>query len=61
LTTKAPPAFADELTNTHFNAIGEHFLATLVELKAPKEIIDRIMTVVESTRADVLNRPKASS
>ena len=49
------------LTDVHFNAIGEHLHATLVELKVPQDIIDRIMTVVETTRADVLNRKKAST
>jgi hemoglobin len=52
-------AHADlDLNDTHFNAIAEHLQATLVELKVPKEMIDRIMTVVGTTRDDVLNRPK---
>lgn len=49
------------LTDVHFNAIAEHLQATLVELKVPKELIDRILALVETTRADVLNRPKAAS
>ena len=54
-------AHADmDLNDTHFNAIGEHLQATLVELKVPKELIDRILAIVETTRADVLNRPKSS-
>jgi hemoglobin len=54
-------AHADmDLNDTHFNAIGEHLQATLVELKVPKETIDRILAIVETTRNDVLNRPKSS-
>jgi hemoglobin len=49
-----------DLNETHFNAIAEHLQATLVELKVPKETIDRIMTVVGTTKDDVLNRPKKS-
>ena len=49
------------LNDTHFNAIAEHLQATLVELKVDKELINRTLAVVESTRADVLNRPKPSN
>lgn len=55
-------AHADmKLNDTHFNAIGEHLQATLVELKVPKDLIDQILAIVETTRADVLNRPKAAN
>jgi hemoglobin len=54
-------AHADmDLNDTHFNAIAEHLQATLVDLNVPKETIDRILAVVETTRNDVLNRPKSS-
>lgn len=49
------------LNDTHFNAIGEHLQATLVELKVDKALIARVMAIVESTRADLLNRPKPST
>jgi hemoglobin len=49
------------LNDTHFNAIAEHLQATLVELKVDKALIDRTLAVVESTRADVLNRKKPSN
>jgi hemoglobin len=46
------------LNDTHFNAVAENLQATLVELKVPKELIDQVLAVVETTRADVLNRAK---
>lgn len=46
------------LNDSHFNAIAEHLQATLVELKVDKALIDRTLAVVETTRGDVLNRPK---
>jgi hemoglobin len=49
------------LNDTHFNAIAEHLQATLLELKVEKSLIDRTLAVVETTRADVLNRPKAAN
>lgn len=49
------------LNDTHFNAIAEHLQATLVELKVDKALIDRTLAVVETTRADVLNRKKATN
>ncbi len=49
------------LNDSHFNAIAEHLQATLVELKVDKSLIDRTLAVVETTRADVLNRPKPAN
>ena len=46
------------LNDSHFNAVAENLQATLTELKVKKELIDKIMAIAESTRADVLNRPK---
>jgi hemoglobin len=46
------------LNDTHFNAVAENLQKTLVELNVKKELIDKIMAIAESTRADVLNRPK---
>jgi hemoglobin len=48
------------LNDSHFNAIAENLQATLTELKVKKELIDKILAIAESTRADVLNRPKDS-
>lgn len=49
------------LNDTHFNAIAEHLQATLTELKVEKSLIDRSLAIVESTRADVLNRKKSAN
>jgi len=46
------------LNDSHFNAIGEHLKATLEELKVSKDLIDQTLAIVETTRNDVLNRPK---
>jgi hemoglobin len=46
------------LNDSHFNAVAENLQATLVELKVPKELIDKVMAIAESTRADVLNKTK---
>lgn len=52
-------AHADmDLTDEHFNAIAEHLLATLTELKVKQPLIDQIMTIVGSVRNAVLNRPE---
>ncbi len=45
-----------DLTEEHFNAIAENLLATLQELKLKKEHVDQIMTIVGSTKKDVLNQ-----
>ncbi|MEP6671848.1 MAG: group 1 truncated hemoglobin [Chthoniobacter sp.] len=49
------------LNDSHFNAIAEHLQATLVELKVDKALIDRTLAIVETTRADVLNRTKPAN
>lgn len=48
------------LNDSHFNAIAEHLQATLTELKVDPALIAKALAVIESTRADVLNRPKAA-
>lgn len=48
------------LNDSHFDAIAGHLQTTLTELKVKKELIDQIMAIAESTRNDVLNRPKAA-
>jgi hemoglobin len=49
------------LNDTHFNAIAENLKATLEELKVDKALIARTLAIVESTRAEVLNRPKPAN
>ena len=49
------------LNDSHFNAIAEHLQATLAELKVDKALIDRTLAIVETTRADVLNRPEPAN
>lgn len=48
------------LNDSHFDAIAGHLKTTLTELKVKPELIDKIMAIAESTRNDVLNRPKAA-
>jgi|GEM_PF-2232778 len=45
------------LEEKHFGAISEHLHATLTELKVDEALIGEIMTVVASTKDDVLNCP----
>ena len=49
------------LNDTHFNAIGENLKATLEELKISKVLIDQVLAIVETTRNDVLNKPKKAN
>ncbi|MBD1821021.1 group 1 truncated hemoglobin [Cyanobacteria bacterium FACHB-DQ100] len=46
------------LTDSHFNAIAENLVATLVELEVPQVLIDEVVQIVgsKSHRDDVLNR-----
>ncbi|MEH2352363.1 group I truncated hemoglobin [Nostoc sp.] len=46
------------LTDSHFNAIAEDLVATLVEMEVPQTLIDEVVQIVGSTahRNDVLNR-----
>ncbi|HRJ07022.1 MAG TPA: hypothetical protein PK490_19935 [Prosthecobacter sp.] len=48
------------LNDEHFNAIAGHLKSTLEDLKVDKALIDQVLAIAESTRADVLNRPKAA-
>lgn len=47
-----------DLEESHFNAIAEHLVATLEELKVDPELINKVIAVVASTKDDVLNRQK---
>jgi len=44
------------LSDTHFNAVAEHLSATLTELGVAKPLVDQVLAIAESARADVLNR-----
>ena len=44
------------LNDTHFNAVAEHLSATLLELGVAKPLVDQVLAIAESARADVLNR-----
>lgn len=48
------------LNETHFNAIAGHLKSTLEDLKVKPELIKQVLAIVETTRNDVLNRPKKS-
>jgi len=46
------------MTESHFNAIAEDLVATLIELEVPQSLIDEVVQIVGSAahRNDVLNR-----
>ncbi len=46
------------LTDSHFEAIAEDLVATLIEMEVPQTLIDEVVQIVGSTahRNDVLNR-----
>ena len=44
------------LNEDHFTAVAENLQATLEELSVPANLIDEVMTIVGSTKDDVLNR-----
>ena len=44
-----------DISESDFNAIAEILQTTLAELKLDKQLITQIMTIVASTKDDVLN------
>ncbi len=44
------------LNDTHFNAVAENLAATLTELGVAKPLVEQVLAIAESARADVLNR-----
>jgi len=44
------------LNDTHFDAVAENLGSTLTELGVAKELVDQVLAIAESARADVLNR-----
>tara|TARA_R110002096_G_scaffold16106_49_gene55340 strand:- start:9125 stop:9628 length:504 start_codon:yes stop_codon:yes gene_type:complete len=49
-----------DLTDQDFDAIAEHLHSTLTELKVDGKLVSEVMTLLESTRAAVLNRPETT-
>ena len=45
-----------DLLDEHFDAIAECLVATINDLKVPQDLINEVMTIVGSTKPDVLNR-----
>jgi len=43
------------LQESHFNAVAEHLVSTLKDLKIAQGLIDEVVTVVMTTKNDVLN------
>lgn len=44
------------LNDAHFDAVASHLKSALEELKVSSHLIDQVLAIAESTRADVLNR-----
>lgn len=44
------------LAAEHFTAVAGHLQATLATLSVPPELIEEVMAIVGSTKADVLNQ-----
>lgn len=44
------------MNESHFNRVADHLQRTLLELSVPYELIQEVMTIAGSTKADVLNQ-----
>lgn len=44
------------LNDSHFDAVAENLAKSLAELNVPQAEIDEVLALVETTRADVLDR-----
>ncbi|MCX7066344.1 MAG: group 1 truncated hemoglobin [Methylococcales bacterium] len=44
------------LNDSHFDAVMEHLIATLVELSVPPALIAQVDALAESTRTDILGK-----
>ncbi len=42
------------LDDSHFDAVAGHLESTLIQLGVPPDLIDEVMTIVGSTKSDVL-------
>lgn len=45
-----------DLTDAHFDAIAGHLKATLEQLGVAPDLVGDVLSIVETTRTDVLNR-----
>jgi len=43
------------LNESHFNKVADHLQKTLLELSVPYDLIQEVMNIASSTKADVLN------
>jgi hemoglobin len=48
-----------QLKEIHFNAVAEHLVSTLAELGVAQELIDEVVAIAMSVKADVLNTQDA--
>jgi len=53
--TAHAPLVEKGLNDDHFNAVADHLLATLQELKVPESLTEQVMAIAASTHDDVLN------
>lgn len=56
LRTAHAPLVKKGLNESHFGAVAGHLQATLEELNVPADLINEVMTIAASTKADVLNQ-----
>ena len=42
------------IQEAHFNAVAGHLVATLQELKVPQELIDQVVAIALTTKADIV-------
>lgn len=49
------------LNEDHFGAVAGHLVATLEELKVPKELIDEVVSIALSVKDDVLGKKKTEN
>jgi hemoglobin len=49
------------LNDNHFDAVGGHLVAAMTAFKVPAELIAEAGAVLESLRADVLDRPRKAA
>jgi hemoglobin len=56
LRTAHAGAVSHGLSDKHFDAVAEHLKAAMEELNVPTELINEALTIVGSTREDVLGQ-----
>lgn len=50
-----------KITESHFGQVAYHLEQTLLELKVPKEIIDKIMVIAGSVKDDIVAKQQSAS